>query len=301
MKRGAVSWKANHAGLVPAKIKPMEARTMLALDNPILYREQRAKIARNRRLPWWKRINNAGLLLVWLVPMFISLACTRGRYAPPLIDVLCTSAIVSLYLQILYVCMRSLVVGSAAIARERDLQTWETLLSTPIGLERMVRGKYLAVVLPLLTEILVISPFLLVFLWPKGGYDSLRINATMLGEVLLLNVICVFAFSTLGLLISTFSASTTRAASRAVVASLILVAGTWLTDVLLGAFSQTDPTPLLSVLNPYVALTAFLNSGHGGTGFLNPALGFGTIGLYLFATAIMMSMVSERLRRESVR
>lgn len=275
----------------------------MMFENPILFRERRAKLARNRRVAWWRRSGYGGMLAIWLVPLVIGFACNRGT---DYWAVVCTCALVSVYLQVLYVCLRGLVLSAAAIARERDLQTWDTLLSTPMGVQRLVSGKYASVVLPLLTEVLVTSPFLLVLLFlPNevrgwcGHYDG----ATLIFQIAWLNVISVLFFSAVGLLLSALSPTGARASARAAVAALIVFVGTWLMDVLIAALGHSDVGPFLSLLNPYVALNSFISGSMSSYahGFSDPTLGMVTLGIYLLGAGALYRLTISRVARESAR
>jgi ABC-type transport system involved in multi-copper enzyme maturation permease subunit len=231
----------------------------MLLDNPIVFRERQARVARSKRVAWWKRLSECGLLAIWVVPLLVAMCFIRNT---PFSQMAAGCALVSIYLQVLYLCSRALIGGAGSIARERDLQTWETLLSTPIGSARLVRGKYAAVVLPLLRETLIAAPFLLLLLCaPSEWRCDAGFNHVHILGVLLLSVACVLTFSALGMGVSASSASTTRAATRATTIGGLLFVGTWFFDALLSGFLGQRPQPMLTMLNPYTALYSIITYG----------------------------------------
>ncbi|MBI3925554.1 MAG: hypothetical protein HY319_08445 [Armatimonadetes bacterium] len=69
--------------------------------------------------------------------------------------------VLAIYLHLFYFTGKALSAGVASIARERELKTWESLLSTTVTPEQLFWGKFGSVTLPLLGEMLCALPVFL--------------------------------------------------------------------------------------------------------------------------------------------
>lgn len=237
---------------------------MTVMDNPIWYREQRAASRRARKQRLFMR--TPGIVLVWVLPAVIVMGIgvlTAGPSWSGLRSVFTITAFISMYLQILYLCFKGLVAGAGSVAREREQQTLETLLSSPLPVDRLMSGKFWSAALPLLGEALLAFPFSLSLLLVEQ--PSFRHNVDMQIPYLvplvlcLLSCGCVLITVALGLVISARATNVTRATSPAVLLGVLLFFGTWVADCFIAVWTSchgSSWTPCFTLVNPYAALAS---------------------------------------------
>jgi hypothetical protein len=280
----------------------------MLIDNPIWFREQRARQVQAGRRRWWRRAAEGGLFVVWLLPLCLWLLI--GGLSEHVhftwrefVDAVGCSAFIGVYLQIMYVSFRSLVAGAGCIARERELQTLDTLLSTPLELGRLVRGKFAVVAVPQFIELTAALPLTLMMLaWssPQFGLHAEH-GLQRIGGLYLLSIVCITFFTCLGMALSATATNASRATSRAVLLGIVIFLGTYLGDMMLAGILREEQFVGLLYLNPYAALTSVLYGSEMGARDCADVWSYGvwpvTIMAYLVMARALASCTVRRLAR----
>ncbi len=281
----------------------------MLLDNPIWFRERQAARVRRQRRPWLERLRPANLLLIWLLMVGVTAAVAICSYRgnvhwSDVDDVLMVSGVCAAYVQLAYITLRSLVGGAAAFARERELQTMDTLLASPLEPGSLLAGKWLVAAMPVLLELAVTAPVacLLLALQRLGHEANPHVTFAQLGDFMLLNVAMVFFFTAVGLLVSVRATHTGKAALRAVVIGLVVLLGTWLFDSVVSMFVSGHGSFVFVTthFNPYFAVYSI-----GCSPWLavtDEIYGYSwlwTVALYGIFGCLSLSLSWELLRRSS--
>ena len=284
---------------------------MITYENPIFFRERRAAVRRAHRLHWVRR--TPGIVLVWVLPVLFVVALTSlgsSNTYDQLPGILGFTAMMSMYLQMLYLCFKGLVSGAGALAREREQQTLETLVSSPLPVARIVEGKFWAAAIPLLGEALLgffLSLYVLVADMSRN-FGGPREDPGMVipFALLMLSLGAVMLSVAAGLVVSARAPNVTRATSPAVLIGVLAFFGTYAADVFISNwfFRNSDLwVPLFTLLNPYAALTsmvAFLCSFGSRGGGLAVTWEYGwAISTFLFfaCSPLLVSLATHRFDR----
>jgi positive regulator of sigma E activity len=216
------------------------------MDNAIWFREH-IRAHRRRRLD---TLDEWVLLVVWLVPlvtMMLGAMLFDGWFFSQLDDLLGWIVLLCGFTQVLYLCSRCLGDASHVIASEREKQTLELLLCSPMSPRRMLWGHFAAVAAPRLAELTICLPL---------TFELLRAPLALgTREVLgfyLLSCAIVFFFTWLGLLVSCISANVVSAARQAIAFGVLVFVGTFLFDFDTWALGQGSLHA--SLLNPCTAM-----------------------------------------------
>lgn len=219
---------------IRAKVRAGRPRSWLLrvpglAENPVIFR---ALLARPARAAW---LVYPALLLA---PLALgALAETRDG---ELVFMLAA------FLHCLYFGVRSIYASVGAFAGERERQSWESLISTPLGAGRLLRGKLAAATTPLLLELVLWSPLWTLYL---GTTHLATLEAV--GRVLALTASLSLLLVALGLWLS----ASQQRSSRAALAGLSLLASLSLLPLLLAA-AMGWGSPLLGVSPAFVVITA---------------------------------------------
>lgn len=155
-----------------------------------------------------------------------------------------------------YACVVSSVIGATAITRERERQTWEQVLVTPLSSGELARGYWLGGAGPIALGVtvsllgwLLLYPHYLGLLEPLGPFDLTREDLARFGLLLLVRVA---ALGAVGLAISTVCRRSTLAAAAGVTAAVMILGA----EIGLCAFPHLGPWAfgLLPTLAGYAAL-----------------------------------------------
>jgi hypothetical protein len=150
------------------------------------------------------------------------------------------------FAQVVYVTFRSLLTGAGAFARERELQTLDTLLASPLPVRDLVVGKWMATAWPVAVEILWSVPLSLGL---GLTFRPQQIQVGTVFEFTLLNLALVALGTTVGLFVSSRAQNTSKASLRTTIFGLCLLLGTYVGDVVLEWMGGV-PVPFLCTLNP---------------------------------------------------
>ncbi|HEY4000033.1 MAG TPA: hypothetical protein VGO93_14255 [Candidatus Xenobia bacterium] len=224
-------------------------------DNPIWFRERRAWAAQAHRRRWWRRWRSGGLLLLWvmvfaacaLLTLAIDRRCELDRIAEP-------AGVFAMYLTVGYLVLRSLIAGGSGLVRERELQTMDTLVSSPLPARDLVVGKWMVAMLPLLLELLWALPVALAVGWMGGGQGD-DITSAGIARGFLLSASLVVGLTGMGLAMSHRATASGKTATGSVMAGLALCGGTYVADLIVQIYLRSDNlVPVLCWLNPFTAL-----------------------------------------------
>jgi ABC-type transport system involved in multi-copper enzyme maturation permease subunit len=200
--------------------------------------------------------------------------------------------------------------ASSSVSGERDRQTWDSILTTPLDSNSILVGKWLGIILSARW-----SALWLAMIWLMGVITG---GLSVLAVPLLAAACAVYAgfLSCMGLWFSTVSRTTMRANVGTLATSLFLAGGYWLFCVSccfpmirLGPSGQgiTDIVEFQSVgLTPPVTLgfLAFTNDERQSTlGIESRFVTFAIVGVLCWAvmTAIMWGLTSNRFREATGR
>jgi ABC-2 type transport system permease protein len=154
---------------------------------------------------------------------------------------------------ILLVVVLAPATTSSAISGEREQQTYDMLLATPLKPEQILWGKLVAALSYLLLMIFAAIPvFSVVFIF--GG-----VTLWALVDTLVLLLATTVAFGAIGIFCSALLRRTARATIISYVVVLALIGGTIVGSAVWGQFAAqpgTPPPPWLLYLNPFSALTS---------------------------------------------
>lgn len=274
-------------------------------DEPILWKETGRNFNFSGIAPahlrWVALILAAGYLVLFMISVTIQMV-TQGDgpsgISNPMVRVLGTiGACVTLVLLAL--------AGSSKISREKEQQTLEALLTTPLDSVEILFGKWLA-------SVWMVSPIIVVLLliWAMGVMTG-GVHPASLPLVLGAYIVYVGCLSTLGLWLSMASRTTLRATLLSLLVAMVLVIGPGLLlraleghtlrglneapewYDLIAEYSFTPPVALWTLTfheealhsDPYVMLRIV-------------AALFGLL-VYMGATAVMWASMLRRLRESA--
>lgn len=118
--------------------------------------------------------------------------------------------------------MAAAVRGASCVTAERDRDTWDSLISTPLKTRELLFGKWWGVILGLRANYTV-----LLLIWATGLAIG-AIPVFMLPVLILATMVYVSAFAWLGVYFSAISRSTAIATVRAILTAFFLNGGFWL-------------------------------------------------------------------------
>ncbi|HEV3117151.1 MAG TPA: ABC transporter permease subunit [Gemmataceae bacterium] len=303
----------------PRKLRWWRARRAPISDEPIRWKERHveglAPLAVLRRIPRW-----IGLLVVFAGTFIGSAAIILDNIQghPTLVDTLMTIANLKFNLltvpsgattdyffaqSVIALLVATLVVGlrcSGAVTGERERQTWEALLMTPLPSPHLIRGKLWGIIGASYPYLLAYAiPALLFSLW--GGFEPFFMTLLRLAVTWL-----AMAFvGTAGLWCSVRSKSSWR--------SLL---GTVLIGYLGGFFLLVVAFPVAGLLYLLILLTLFLvdvvtgNAGGAGfartfsnySGFYHVGVCVALIGAFLLAIKLFLTTAQQYVAlRERIR
>jgi ABC-type transport system involved in multi-copper enzyme maturation permease subunit len=276
----------------------------MVTDNPIWFREQQASRTRLSRHPWQERLRSFNLLAVWLVVtgvIFSVVELSNGHnHTLSERDVregYLVSAVCACYVQLAYVMFRALVAGATAFARERELQTMDTLLASPLPLSTLLRGKWKVAAWPLLCEVTWVLPLALFLSSHTESYGPYLTPERMLGFYAL-NLASILCFSAIGLMVSSRAHNTGKASLHAVMIGLVAALGTYMVDVVINMFLNThEMWPVLEWVNPFTALWSLVGAEPQTSSAINATFWAGTAILYTVATPLFVGLALQRLKK----
>ncbi|HEY4000032.1 MAG TPA: ABC transporter permease subunit [Candidatus Xenobia bacterium] len=281
---------------------------MSLASNPIWFREQQTWRARARRLPFWRRSRYLALPAVWIAILLgcclIQLVSRSNMTASAWREVLEITLVASCYVQLGYLVFRGVIAGATGVVRERELQTMDTLLSSPLPPAELVRGKWMVAALPLLCEVLATFPLAMAMLGliqvANPDYD--RGPAWWaVGDCFLLSAGLIVFMTGLGLWISTRASNSGRATTQAVLYGLGVALGTYMVDLLVEVFTRADDFhAVASCLNPWTALwSIWENDKTFGTSSstIGPHMWLGTLTAYVCLGCALAFLAWQRMRR----
>lgn len=151
----------------------------------------------------------------------------------------------------LYFTLLALARSSARISRERERGTWDAMLGTLLTGRELYRQQLSAVTRPLVVQLLVSSPLLLVFM-SKG-----RVSAGQIVGILLFTLVSIYFWSALGLYVSERAPSSLRALQVAVgCLALVAIVPIWL-DVMISETTRHRDFMVFCYIDPLIALLSF--------------------------------------------
>ena len=230
--------------------------------NPIIVKEIRSRMRGPRAF-----ITLTVMLLVMggIMAAALQIFMTISRYNTVLSPQIGQAMFASLAFLILFmVCAITPAVTSGAISSEKEKQTYEMLMATPLSPTRILWGKLISAMSYVLLLLFASVPLAsLVFLF--GGVAP----ADMLRALLILLVVAV-TLGILGMFMSALFGRTGRATVASFISVVVLMLGPMFIAVLVGVLRESEPPRWILAPSPISALAGALapslNRG-GGSGF----------------------------------
>lgn len=221
---------------------------------------------------------------LWIYPaMLLGLAAFFKSFGGMLSDVFGYI----LFFHLLYFCLAACGVAAPLFARERETGTWESLLASRLTPGEIVRGKLAAGLGPLLRELFVFSPLLILLARPADVPVERAVGLVLLTAAVIVGIGLFTAWTSL------VTGSTSTALHRGVSLVSLLGLVTLLLDAALAMGGYDDHLPLFSSVSPLM----------GGIAAAWPSsFSFGLPQLVCpvaFLTVALVSLVM--IRREMVR
>ena len=226
--------------------------------NPILVKEIRSRMRGPRPFITLTLILLVmGGVMYGVLQLIIVSTATGSNILSPQIGQ--TLFAVLVFMELFMICAITPAVTSGTISGEKEKQTYEMLLATPLSPTSILWGKLVSALSYVFLLILAGIPLAsVVFIF--GGVtlsDMLRALLVLLGVAV--------AYGVLGLFMSALFGRTGRATVASFVAVIFLMAAPIFVAVLTAALNNSDPPRWLLAPSPISALSAALASGMGTT------------------------------------
>jgi len=204
-------------------------------QNPIFAKEQqvhrRIHSQKKFAMPSW-----TGYLSILLLPVLLGFLLNLIKVLTP--DDIKYFFIGSIVLQVLYYCYRGLSHSWNLIAREREMKSYDSLISTVMSPNEIVKGKFWSSFYPLALEIIALLPvFLLTGL-------LLRIKVLCLAFTFIFTILFAAFFSMAGLYFSARANNTVQARNNSIRLLAFMSIGTIIASFFISLFI-TLMTPIL--------------------------------------------------------
>jgi ABC-2 type transport system permease protein len=240
--------------------------------NPVIVKELRSRMRGARAFA----ILTGGLLLLGLISfgLYRVVQATAGYGGPPLSPQIGQVLFTGLILfELMMICFITPALTAGAISGEREMQTYEMLLATPLNPASILRGKLVSALSYILLLIFAAVPMSsLVFIF--GGVSS----RDMLKALVILVVVAV-TLGVLGIFMSAWLRRTSRATVLTYLLVLTLLVGPYLVYVFAGALRGMQPPAWILIPNPVGALfSALTPTTQGSVGY---AGALGSLGMLL--------------------
>ena len=268
------------------------------IENPVLYKE----LVLRYRLRQQKPVVIGGflvfLLCVITIYWMIGVHWLLGDPSPETGRAAWT---VVMMVQYLLICLIAPVITANAITQEKEQQTWEMLLFTPLTAKEVILGKLAArmMVIPLLLAIfLPLSLFCWAHATVVGVGSSSYVSPVQFLAAYLVTAISALLFGTFGLLMSWRFKRTLYAimSSYTFVVGGLIIGTVMITSVLTMLMSEhyiQEHSPLLWI-NPVMLMYWAMDPGDSG--YASRYLLYGLL-IYSFAIVLMLFIMITNFRR----
>lgn len=192
--------------------------TIWALNrNPVFIKDQniQKRIASHNKhvtSPW------IGYLTILLLPMVIISLMSITKFEVS-IDIMRYIFVGTCHLQVIYFCYRSIIHSHDLIIKEKELNTYDNLMTTLMSPQEIVLGKFWQSFYPLAWEVTILFP-LFAFIGLALGVTALKLVMTYV-----FTHIFIAFFSLIGLNLSSRSKSTYSARGSAILAFVLFLIG----------------------------------------------------------------------------
>ncbi|NLG96948.1 MAG: ABC transporter permease [Chloroflexi bacterium] len=224
--------------------------------NPIIVKELRSRMRGARA---FITLTVSLLLMGGILFATLQIILANMRYATILSPQIGQTLFSTLaFLELFMVCAITPAVTSGAISGEKEKQTYEMLMATPLSSTRVLWGKLISAMSYVFLLLFAAVPLAsVVFIF--GGVAPREMLKT-----LVVLVVFAFSFGVIGLFMSALFGRTGRATVASFLVVAALTAGPLFLAVLVGVLQQREPPRWLLAPSPISALSSTLVSGSAG-------------------------------------